>query len=128
MGVKPRQGGKPVLRTPDADGRRPASVAPLEVRVARGPGACELLDERWDALVRRQALPNPTLSSAWLRALVPVERGEFVTIAVLSGERLVAGAALAVTPLWGKRGPVISRWLGSPASQRLPDVLLDPKA
>src|SRR5206468_2213040 len=100
MGVKSRQGEKPVLRMPDAEDGRPASVAPHKVRVARGPAACELLDERWDALVRRQALPNPTLSSAWLRALVPAERGKFVAIAVFSGERLVAGAAFAVTPLW----------------------------
>ena len=127
MGVEPRQDEKPVLRGSGVDNRRPASVSSHEVRVARGPAACELLDERWDALVRRQALPNPTLSSAWLRALVPAEHGQPVAIAVLSGEQMVAGAVFAVTPLGGKRGPTIARWLGNPASQRLPDVLVDPR-
>src|SRR5436305_1432403 len=128
MGVEPQLGEMPVLRTPGEDDRGPALVVPLKVRVARGLATCELLDERWDALVRRQALPNPTLSSAWLGALVPAERGEPVAIAVFSGERLLAGAAFAVTPVRGARGPAISRWLGSPASQRLPDVLVDPQA
>src|SRR2546423_10965735 len=126
MGVEPRQDAKPVLRGSGVDNRRPASLSSLEVCIARGPAACELLDDRWDALLRRQALPNPTMSSAWLRTLVPAEQGRPVAIAVFSGEQMVAGAVFAVTPLGGKRGPTIARWLGNPASQRLPDVLVDP--
>ena len=65
-------------------------------------------------------------SGALITATHAAEQGRPVAIAVFSGEQMVAGAVFAVTPLGGKRGPTIARWLGNPASQRLPDVLVDP--
>jgi len=39
------------------------------VTTATGRAALELLDDRWDELLGLQPLPNPTLSSTWLRQL-----------------------------------------------------------
>jgi hypothetical protein len=120
----PLRGGQ--KREPAVDGRS-AAPSPLKLRVERGGSAAGLLDDRWDDLVRRQELPNPTLSTPWLKALVAIERSEPVTVAVLAEERLVAAAAIARARPVIPGAPHVSRWLGNPESQRLPDMLVDPE-
>lgn len=94
-------------------------------RLERGAVALELLDERWDALLARQEIPNPTLSAAWLRELARWRTGvPLVAVAEADG-RLVAGAALE---LRGGRRPTprVATWLGPVEQQFSPDMLADP--
>jgi CelD/BcsL family acetyltransferase involved in cellulose biosynthesis len=95
------------------------------VRTATGAAGLELLDERWDDLLARQPLPNPTLSATWLRELARWRTGlPFVVVAETQG-RLVAGAALEL-----RRGrglsPRVATWLGPVEQHFSPDLLADP--
>jgi CelD/BcsL family acetyltransferase involved in cellulose biosynthesis len=98
---------------------------PLRVRVAWGEEAIALLDERWDALVRRQPVPNPTLSATWLREMMAWERGVPFVVVVETGDRLVGGGAFGLRRPLGPRGPRLATWLGG--GRRMPDLLVDPE-
>ncbi len=96
------------------------------VQVAAGPAALSLLDERWDDLVARQALPNPTLSSTWLRELARWESGVPLVVVAEEGDELVAGAALELRPA-GRYAPRLVTWLGPVEQQFCPDILVAPE-
>lgn len=98
---------------------------PLSVEAETGPAALHLLDERWDALLRRQPLPDPCLGSTWLRRLAAVERGTPLVVVARSGDRLVAAAALALRRPGGRLGPVVAGWLGPPEQVLYADALAD---
>lgn len=89
----------------------PKSMSPsgasgrLRVRVARGAEVADVLDARWDALVAQAAIPNPTLTSAWLRELLPHARGRPLTVTVESEEGLVAGGLFEVLTVVRRGGP-----------------------
>ena len=99
---------------------------PLAVRVETGDRCAMLFDERWDALVRRQPLPNPTLSSAWLSRLVEWEDGVPVAVAVETNGSLVGAAAFGLHRPAGRAGPRIVRWLGDPRQWFSCEVLVEP--
>jgi CelD/BcsL family acetyltransferase involved in cellulose biosynthesis len=107
-----------------------AAVAPatrLVVRTATGSSALELLDERWDELLRDQPLPNPTLGSTWLRALARWETGTPLVAVAEQDGRLRAAAALELRRR-GRLAPVVATWLGPVEQQFSADVLGEPEA
>lgn len=77
----------------------------LRVRVARGAEVADVLDARWDALVAQAAIPNPTLTSDWLRELLPHARGRPLAVTVESEEGLVAGGLFEVLSVGRRGGP-----------------------
>ena len=107
--------------------RLPARGA-ARAKLIYGSDVLEGLDERWDALVRRQAVPNPTLSSTWLRALVETEPGVPVIVIVEERGRLLAGGAFAIRRPAGRAGPAIATWLGDDRQWFSPELLVDPEA
>ena len=96
------------------------------VQVAAGPAAISLLDARWDVLVGRQALPNPTLSATWLREVARWQSGTPLVVIAEEGGDLVGGAALEVRHA-ARHGPRLVTWLGPVAQQFCPDILVDPE-
>ena len=100
---------------------------PLRSRVAWGEEAIALLDERWDALVRRQPVPNPTLSATWLREMMAWERGVPFVVIVEAGDRLVGGGAFGLRRPLGPRGPRLATWLGGGRPALTADLLTDPE-
>lgn len=103
----------------------PATFARL--RAATGDAALDLLDERWDELLRRQALPNPTLGTTWLRALAQWHTGTPLVLVAEDEGRVVAGAALEVRR-HGRLAPSVATWLGPVEQQFSPDMLGAPEA
>lgn len=100
--------------------------SPPTLTVGTGADALDLLGEEWDRLVRLQPLPNPTLTSAWLRALARWGTGvPLVALAEADGA-LVAGAALELRRPAGRRGPRLAAWLGPAEQLCSPDLLVDP--
>jgi hypothetical protein len=100
---------------------------PLRVRVERGQNAVTLLDTRWDALMLRQSIPNPTLSAIWLREMAGWGSGTPLVIVVESRDRLVAGGAFQVVRPLGRFGPRLATYLGRNGRPVLkPDILVDP--
>ena len=100
---------------------------PIRVSLTRGPAALELLDDRWDDLLRRQPIPNPLLSATWLRA---VARWDVGVPLVLLGEcdgRLVAGAAVGLRRRGRGLGPSLATWLGPENLLSYLDILSDPQ-
>jgi CelD/BcsL family acetyltransferase involved in cellulose biosynthesis len=91
----------------------------LRVAVARDLDALEDAADEWDDLLRRQPLPSPTLTTAWLSA----QRGEGEPRVVLARRegKLVAGGAFRVTRAGRLR---TATWLGG---NRLPGILADPE-
>ena len=96
------------------------------VQVAAGPAALSLLDARWDALVGQQALPNPTLSSTWLREVARWQSGTPLVVIALDGGDLVGGVTLEVRRA-ARHGPRLLTWLGPVEQQFCPDILVDPE-
>ena len=99
----------------------------LSVRVEAGEACASLFDDRWDDLVRRQRLPNPTLSATWLQHLVDWEEGQPVAIAVEQDGALVAAGAFGLYRPAGRVGPTFARWLGDHRQWFSPDLLVDPE-
>lgn len=93
-----------------ADRRSPAREP--TIRVERGDAALGLFDDRWDDLVRRQRMPNPTLTATWLRAVAEQEPGVPFVVAVEAGDRLLAAGAFALRRPLGRRSPWVASWLG----------------
>ncbi len=87
-----------------------------------------LLDERWDDLVRRQLLPNPTLSTPWLRHLLETEPGEPVVIVAERDGALLAAGAFGLYRPAGRAGPLFARWLGDPRLWFSPELPVAPDA
>jgi CelD/BcsL family acetyltransferase involved in cellulose biosynthesis len=99
----------------------------MNVRLIEGPGAIAALDDRWDALVARQPVPNPTLTSTWLRELVAWEPGvPLVAVAEADG-RLLAAGAFGVRRPGRILGPRVATWLGTDNYWYSPDLLVDPE-
>jgi CelD/BcsL family acetyltransferase involved in cellulose biosynthesis len=98
----------------------------FSVRAETGESCASLFDDRWDDLVRRQPLPNPTLSATWLRHLVDWEGGQPVAIAVEQDGALVAAGAFGIYRPAGRMGPTFARWLGDHRQWCSPEVLADP--
>jgi hypothetical protein len=98
------------------------------VRAELGQACVSLFDDRWDDLVRRQAVPNPTLSSTWLRHLVESEEGTPLAVTVERADALVAAGAFGLYRPAGRFGPVLARWLGDYREWFSPDLLVDPAA
>ena len=46
----------------------------INIRSALGKDAAHLLDGKWDALLSKQPIPNPTSSTAWLRATMQLDK------------------------------------------------------
>lgn len=107
-------------------GHAPRHEAPLDgvVHVARGDDALARLDDRWDALVERQARPNPTQTAAWLRHQREWEDGEPLVVTVEADGDLLAAGAFGVQRPGGRLGPRVARWLGAPEQWYAPDVLV----
>jgi hypothetical protein len=103
-----------------------ASSRGLSVRAEVGESCCSLFDDRWDDLVRRQPLPNPTLSATWLRHLVDWEEGQPVAIVVEQDGALVAAGAFGLYRPAGAVGPTFARWLGDHRQWFSPELLVDP--
>jgi hypothetical protein len=104
----------------------PAGSQHLTVRVETGDSCATLFDDAWDDLVRRQALPNPTLSATWLRHMVEWEEGMPVAIAVEQAGALVAAGAFGLYRPGGRFGPTLARWLGDHRQWCSPDLLVEP--
>lgn len=98
------------------------------IRVERGGAALSLLDERWDELVLRQRVPNPTLTTTWLRALAAREPGVPLIVAVEAGDELLGAGAFAIRRPLGPRGPEIASWLGDSPILTSPELLVDRRA
>ena len=96
------------------------------VRTEAGESCRSLFDDRWDDLVRRQPLPNPTLSATWLRHLVEWEEGRPVAIVVEQDGALVAAAAFGLYRPAGRVGPTFARWLGDHRQWCSSELLVDP--
>jgi CelD/BcsL family acetyltransferase involved in cellulose biosynthesis len=96
------------------------------VRLEKGERCTTLLDQRWDALVRRQPLPNATLSSPWLERLVEWEDGVPVVVTVEKDGALVGAAAFGVYSPAGRVGPRLVRWLGDHRQWFSCDLLVEP--
>ena len=99
---------------------------PLHTTIARGADVLTLLDRRWDDLVLRQALPNPTLLADWLCQLASRERGVPLVCVVEAGPRIVAAGAFALR----EPAPVairVATWLGESLQLLTPDLLVDPE-
>lgn len=94
----------------------------LVASVERGSAALELLDRRWDDLVARQTLPNPTLSAAWLRELARWRTGAPLVAVVEEGGALLAGAALEARH-GGRLAPAVATWFGPVQQLFSPDLL-----
>ena len=99
----------------------------FSVRAEVGESCGSLFDDRWDDLVRRQPLPNPTLSATWLRHLVDWEEGQPVAIVVEQEGALVAAGAFGLYRPAGLVGPTFARWLGDHRQWFSPELLVDPK-
>ena len=99
----------------------------LSVRAEAGESCGSLFDDRWDDLVRRQRLPNPTLSATWLRHLVDWEEGQPVAIVVEQDGALVAAGAFGLYRPAGRLGPTFARWLGDHRQWFSPELLVDPE-
>jgi CelD/BcsL family acetyltransferase involved in cellulose biosynthesis len=97
----------------------------VRVRILEGSGAFAVLGAAWDALVRAQAVPNPTMSSTWLRQLVSWEPGVPVVVLAELGDRILAGAALGIRRPLGLLGPRVATWLGTSNYHYSPDLLVD---
>lgn len=97
------------------------------VRTEAGESCRSLFDDRWDDLVRRQPLPNPTLSATWLRHLVDWEGGQPVAIVVEQDGALVAAGAFGLYRPAGRVGPTFARWLGDHRQWFSPELLVDPE-
>lgn len=97
------------------------------VRTEAGESCRSLFDDRWDDLVRRQPLPNPTLSATWLRHLVEWEERRPVAIVVEQDGALVAAGAFDLYRPAGRVGPTFARWLGDYRQWFSPDILVDPE-
>lgn len=95
------------------------------VRIEQGDAALGLVDDRWDELVRRQRVPNPTLTATWLHAVARHEPGVPLVVVVDAGDRLLAAGAFALRRPLGRRSPCVATWLGdAPLPPRLGDVPL----
>ena len=103
-----------------------ARSADFCVRTDAGESCRSLFDDRWDELVGRQPLPNPTLSATWLRHLVEWEKGRPVAIVVEQDGALVAAGAFGLYRPAGRVGPTFARWLGDYRQWFSPDILVDP--
>jgi hypothetical protein len=110
--------------TPVAEIRAPRQG--LSIRTETGESCSSLFDDRWDDLVRRQALPNPTLSATWLRHLLDWEAGRPVAIVVEQDGGLVAAGAFGLYRPAGRAGPTFARWLGDHRQWCSPELLVDP--
>ena len=98
----------------------------LRVRLLEGAAAFASLGAAWDALVRAQVVPNPTMSSTWLRKLVSWEPGVPAVVIAELGGRVLAGAAFGIRRPLGLLGPRVATWLGTSNYQYSPDLLVDP--
>jgi CelD/BcsL family acetyltransferase involved in cellulose biosynthesis len=115
-----------VVVTATSAGAVPSSQRTPTVHVETGPSALELLDGGWDDLLAREPLPNPTLSSTWLRELARWQTGVPLVAVAESGGVLVAGAALELRG-GGRLGPRVAAWLGPVEQHFSPDMLADPR-
>ena len=93
--------------------------------VLEGPAAIAAFDQRWDALVLAQPVPNPTLLSTWLQALAVDNPAQPLTILVRRGGRLVAGGAFALHEGLSPFGWKVATWLGSSLQLFSPDLIVD---
>ena len=99
----------------------------LRVRAEEGENALGLLDERWDSLLLRQPVPNPTLSAPWLREMASWGPGAPFVISVESGNRFLAGGAFTILSPARRIGPKLVTWLGRNGRPvQTPDLLVDP--
>jgi CelD/BcsL family acetyltransferase involved in cellulose biosynthesis len=94
----------------------------VTVVVETGTTALRLLDGRWDELVARQRVPNPTLSAAWLRALAEWPGGTPLVAVAEADGRLEAGIALQLRRRAGLR---TATWLGPVEQLCSPELLAD---
>jgi hypothetical protein len=91
-----------------------------------GESCGSVFDDRWDDLVHRQPVPNPTLSATWLRNLVNWEE-QPVAIVVEQNGALVAAGAFGLHRPAGRAGPTFARWLGDHRQWLSPELLVDPE-
>ena len=99
----------------------------IRVRAEKGEDALKLLDERWDSLLMRQSMPNPTLLALWLREMAGWGQGIPFIITVESGDRFLAGGAFSIISPAGRLGPKLVTWLGRNGRPvQTPDLLVDP--
>ena len=96
------------------------------MHTALGEDALALLDDEWDALLERQAVPNPLLSAAWLRALAQQEPGTPLVATVSRGSRLLTAGAFALRRVGQSRRLGVATWLGAAPLRITPDLLADP--
>ena len=90
------------MPSPTTTAPGPAAAIRPRVEVACGNEAVDLLDARWDELLYRQDVPNPALSSTWLRHIASSEVGEPLVVVVEAGGRLLAAGACARRRLGGR--------------------------
>jgi hypothetical protein len=120
--------GETSLRRPDSTDGQLSPNAPISIETAWGSEAPGLLGSRWDDLVLRQRLPNPTLLSTCQRHLLSLARGTPCIVTATVGDRLVAAGAFEVPTALGRRGPRIAVWLGPGRLLNHPDIIVDERA
>jgi Acetyltransferase (GNAT) domain len=129
--VKPRMEGAEVRGNDSHELRHARALTMpdgsiLRVRLLEGADVFTSLGAAWDALVRAQVVPNPTMSSTWLRKLVSWEPGVPVVVLAELGGRVLAGAAFGIRRPLGLLGPRVVTWLGTSNYRYSPDLLVDP--
>lgn len=100
--------------------------AALEIRVITGSKAVSSsLDERWDELLLKQSVPNPTSSAAWLRATIGLDSTATPLLITAESEGKLLGAGAFELK---KKGFIrTARWLGGSGRPTItPDILVDP--
>jgi len=98
----------------------------INIRAALGKDAAHLLDGKWDALLSKQQIPNPTSSAAWLRATMQLDESSIpLVITAEIGQQIVGAGAFEIKSSKGIR---VARWLGGSGRPAItPDLLIDPE-
>ena len=69
----------------------------INIRAALGKDAAHLLDGKWDALLSKQPIPNPTSSAAWLRATMQLDESSIpLVITADIGQQIVGAGAFEI--------------------------------
>jgi CelD/BcsL family acetyltransferase involved in cellulose biosynthesis len=105
--------------------RAEAPSRALTVRRETGESCASLFDDRWDDLLRRQPVPNPTLSATWLQHLLSRETGRPLAIVVEHNDVVVGAGAFGLYRPF-RAGPTFARWLGDHRLWFSPELLVDP--
>ena len=114
------------LRHTQSDSASDLNSAAAKIRVITGSEAVRRsLDERWDGLLLKQPVPNPTSSASWLRASIELDSTATPLLIIAECEEKLVGAG--AFQLQKERFIRTARWLGGSGRPAItPDILVDP--